>query len=119
MPRGKQPISDELKKQIIVWYSTSPLNYRQIAVKVGTNKSTVGRIIKEYNESTIKPEPEKKKAKPKKSVIKIPELDEVVLFLQENKKQYPTLPKTFIKRVTGRDRWIIEQLIKIQRAILE
>lgn len=72
----------------------------------------------------LKSVPDTKKRTDKKSrppLLKIPELDEVVLFLQDNLDKFPTLPKSFLSRVTGKakDRWIIEAFVKIQRAILE
>jgi hypothetical protein len=62
----------------------------------------------------------KENSKPKKKTIKVPELDEIILFYRDNADKFPTLTEktTFEKRITGRDKWIIDGVLRIMREMV-
>ena len=121
-------------------------NYRTIQINTEVDKSKISRMRKKYKDGKLDPfkliktfetkteTPPKTKEettavikktkeanrKPKAQTVKIPELDEVIVYFRKNKDKFPSLVEktTFEARITGRDKWIIDGVLRIMRTMV-
>jgi transposase-like protein len=133
----------EQEKEALKEYLKSGKSTRDIQDEYGVNKSKLSRMKKKYemgelvlnetSETKTKLDDEitapikkilKENSKPKKKTLKVPELDEIIIYFRENKEMFPTMPESFETRIAGndrragRDRWIAEAVLKVIRTMV-